>query len=124
MHCKECDALFSEYRLATERYSGLAGMGTDIPEFEKMRNEVAKARLNCRLARNALSTHLEAHLRRRARPYQHQHSTARTAFPRRTVAWSSRKKAGNTPTPEIVMEGVVGGGETGLVFATPWRCGL
>jgi hypothetical protein len=65
--------LLSEYRLATERYTVLLRvLVRRIPkafpdhEFEKLKNEVAEARLICSRARNALSTHQEAQVRRRS----------------------------------------------------------
>ena len=85
LHCIECDALLSEYRLAAERYMALCGMlGTpEIPEaspdptFQELKSELAEARLNCHRTRNALSTHRETEVCHRSRPAQHQYVTVR-----------------------------------------------
>ena len=85
MRCIECDAFLSEYRLATERYAVLSGMleRAGIPEafqdleFQKLKREVAEARLNCHRARKALSTHQETQVCRRSRPSHHRRGTAR-----------------------------------------------
>lgn len=58
MRCIECDALLSEYRVATERYAVLSGMleRAGVPEafqdleYQKLKDEVAEARLNCHRA--------------------------------------------------------------------------
>jgi len=74
MRCIECDALLSEYGLATERYTVLSGMleRADIPaafrdlEFQKLKNEVAEARLNCHRTRKALAAHQQTQVCRRS----------------------------------------------------------
>jgi hypothetical protein len=88
MRCIECDALLCEYRAATERYAVLSGMleRAGIPEafrdleFQKLKNEVAEARLNCHRARKALTTHQETQVCRRSRRSQHHHNPAPTGW--------------------------------------------
>jgi hypothetical protein len=85
MRCIECDALLSEYRVATERYVVLSGIleRAGIPEafrdleFQKLKNEVAEARLNCHRARKALTIHRESQVCRRCRPSPHHRNPAR-----------------------------------------------
>ena len=88
MRCIECDALLSEYREATERYALLSGMleRTGVPEtfqdleFQKLKNEVAEARLNCHRTRKALTTHQESQVCRRSRSSQYQRNYAGTRW--------------------------------------------
>jgi hypothetical protein len=104
MRCIECDALLFEYIVATKRYAVLCGMleRAGIPksfgdlEFQKLKNEVTEARLNCHRARTGLSTHQETQFCRRSRPSQLHRSTARTAW--ESVAASGLKRLLNPIT--------------------------
>ena len=86
MGCIQCDSLLSEYWEATERYVVLAGMlaRTAIPEalrdleFQKLKDEVAKARLHCHRTRIALHVHKESPVCRRPRLSQRLRNPART----------------------------------------------
>jgi hypothetical protein len=88
MCCIECDALLSEYTVATERYAIVSGMleRTPIPEafrdleFQRLKNEVAEARLNCHRTRKALTSHQESQVCRRSRPSLHRRNPTRTAW--------------------------------------------
>jgi hypothetical protein len=88
MRCVECDALLSEYRVATERYAVLSGIleRAGIPEafrdleFQKLKNEVAEARLDCHRARKALATHQETQVCRRSWRSQHHRNPAHTVW--------------------------------------------
>jgi len=85
MRCIECYALLSEYREATERYAVLSGTleRAGVPEafqdfeFQKLKEKVAEARLNCHRARKALTTHQESQVCRKSRPSQHPPNSAR-----------------------------------------------
>ena len=87
MRCIECDAWLSEYRVATERYAVLSGMLERIGlpeafqdlEFQKLRGEVAEARLNCHRTRKALTTHQESQVCRKSRLFQHHPNPPRSA---------------------------------------------
>ena len=71
--CIECDALLSAYTGATERYAGLvatlvsavAHEAFQYPELQKVKDEIAEARLSCNRARKILSTHRESQVCRR-----------------------------------------------------------
>jgi hypothetical protein len=85
LYCIECDALRTEYRLATERYTVLAGMleMTNIPEafpdleLQELKNHVDEAQISCHRARNALSAHRETLVCNKCRPSQHRRGIAR-----------------------------------------------
>jgi hypothetical protein len=70
MLCIECDALLSEYTGATERYAALVGtlVGGVIhdefqyPELQKLKGEIAEARLKCNRARKTLTAHRESQI--------------------------------------------------------------
>jgi len=88
MRCMECDALLSEYTVATERYAVLSGIleRAEIPrafldhKFQKLKSEVAEARLNCHRARSALSTHQKTLICRKSRQSHDHRSSARTGW--------------------------------------------
>jgi glycerol dehydrogenase-like iron-containing ADH family enzyme len=79
MRCMECDAFLYEYRAATERYAVLSEMleKTGIPkafpdlEFQKLKDQVAEARLHCHRVRKALTIHRESRLCPRSKLPQH-----------------------------------------------------
>jgi len=87
MRCMECYALLSEYREVTERYAVLSGTleRAGVPEafqdfeFQKLKEKVAEARLNCHRARKALATHQESQVCRKPRLSQH-HPPARLSW--------------------------------------------
>lgn len=66
--CIECDALLSEYTGATERHAVLVGAlvkavvreAFQYPEFQKLKQEIAEARLKCNRARKTLTAHRES----------------------------------------------------------------
>jgi hypothetical protein len=66
--CIECDALLSEYLGATERHAVLVGAlvkavvreASQYPEFQKLKQETAEARLKCNRARKTLTAHRES----------------------------------------------------------------
>jgi hypothetical protein len=84
MGCMECDAFLYEYRVAAERYAVLSQMlgKAGIPkafrdmEFQKLKNQVVEARLNCHTLRKALTIHRESRLCPRSKPAQHHRDRA------------------------------------------------
>ena len=70
MGCRECAAFLSNYKELTGQYAVLTETLNkaakvrrfDDPAFQKLKSQVAAARLDCQLARTALRIHKEGHL--------------------------------------------------------------